>query len=276
MADEPTKRPEWLTDTPGVPPVIDLKANPISADEIEEARRRNETMLAEASNLWGGIGRAVMTEQQRFLALWQSRAETHRQNLEAFQAEHQTNRRYTSQIIGHSVALADALLRLGEFDEALDTLKEIGGLEADVLRQRIEDWKAADARPDEEECDCDPPGADEHIDERGNSIEMTLEAPKHHTAGEYFSKRLGVVAKVHMCAQCGHKNGHNNESEQRQQIKQVRATMERNLRLRNVPGRDARSHLEGSGHRGDRDVLVVKEVVTSEVTGTQGPRIIEQ
>jgi hypothetical protein len=274
--DTPSERPPWITTIDGVPPVADLKANPVTLEEIAAQLRRNEVELAEALAHYQSKGRGMSTEEQRFMGQHQQRAEIHRANLGMFEEEMRKGHpEAVHAVIGHACALANALIHLGQFDEAVSTLEDIGGVEADYLRDLAAKWKAADERPNDEECECEPASADEHFDAKGNSTPMKLVARKHFRGGTFRSVTQGRVVDVHTCGTCGHQNARPTEDEEHALLLQERAEAERNVRLAELKGSQARAHLESHNYRGDIVHLAVKEE-KPEQQGPVVPTVISQ
>lgn len=273
--DTPVKgQPSWITSAEGPHPLADLKANPVTPEELEAARWQQEIRREEAMEMWAGKGRAVMTDEQKFRAMHETRADLHRRNLELFEEQMRTSpaQRNVIHVLHHAKALAQALLHLGEFDQAMEALDGIQGAEVDHLRSEIQAWKVAEEIPDGEDCKCPPPSTDEHIDERNSVIALELEAPKRFRAGEYFSKRLGRLANIHRCGVCGHSNGHADESERHAQRLQLRQAAEHNVRVGDLAGGRARAHLEALGHHGDRTHLATEKTPTPQMP----PSVISQ
>jgi hypothetical protein len=261
MSDTPTngnggtpERPPWIDPNykPGVPPVVTAK---VTKEELAEFERVNAIRREEALSLWGGYGRQVMTDEQKFIAVHQERADVHKANMEVFRNEPEGRHQFTQ----HSIHAATHLKHLGEFEEAATVLEGIEHPEADYLRTRIAEWKHADEIPDDEECPCPPPGSDVHVDRDGKEIPMQLVAPKHHHEGEYCSKRLGQVAKVHVCAQCGHKNGKLEDSAAHSRRLQLQAHAEQQVRIKGLKGNDDGIRNLLPGHYADAVVLKVTD-----------------
>lgn len=258
--------PSWITTVrgddgkPGLPPVADLKSRPVTDEEIAAQLRRNEADLAEALAHYQSKGAGMATEEQRFMGQHQSRVQIHRANLEMFEEEFRKgHREVVRQVIHHAQALADALIHLGEFDEAIKTLRGIGGFEADHLRKLAADYKTADERDNTEVCDCESPSTDEHIDFKGDAIPKKIVAPKHFRQGRFRSVTQGRVVDVHTCGTCGHQNAYPTEDESHAQLLAARQAAEHNVRISGLKGHQARAHLEKLGHRGDEVHLAVPD-----------------
>lgn len=266
-SDTPTEHPLWITTDrgpdgkPGVPPVADLKENPVTDDEIAAQVRRNETDIAEALALYKSTGRDMATGDQRFIGQHQTNADIHRANLEVFEAELRKgpSAALVHQVIHHAQALAYALIHLGQFDDAIVAIESIGGFEADHLRRLVTDYKAADKRPNEEECECEPPSTDEHIDFRGNAIPKKIVVRKHFRAGHFRSATQGRVVAVHTCGTCGHQNAYPTNDAEHAQLLAARQAAEHNVRIANLKGHQARAHLQSLGHHGDEVHLAVPD-----------------
>jgi len=242
-----------------VPPVADLKKNPVTKEEIAAQLRKNEADLEEALAHYQSKGRSASTPDQQFIGQHQSRVELHRANLEMFEAEMRQGRTDVRQVIHHAQSLANALIHLGQFDEALEALNGIGGFEADLLRGLAADYRTADERPNDEQCGCSPPTTDVHIDPHGNEVPKKLQVRKHFRGGKFRSVTQGGVVDVHTCGTCGHQNAHPTEDAAHAQLLAARQAAEHNVRVAKLQGHQARAHLEKLGHRGDDLHLAVKE-----------------
>jgi len=261
-------RPSWITSNPGIPPAV---KESVTEDEIAEALRvRQEAIGASLSR--------EASPEQRFIDYHLTRANLAAENQQLFdnlwrQGEPGMTRSY----IHWSLMLAFHLLHLGEFDAAWYALRFVGGGESDRLRAQIEHWRQADALPDAQGCGCTAPTTGTHIDELGNEMAVNLQAPLTFRHGEYFSKRLGKLANIHICGQCGFANGHADESEAHAMRLKMRDEMHRNVALAGLQGKNARAHLEALGFHGDKTELAVEgeDAETSPVPPNHPP-VIEQ
>src|SRR5215472_14042160 len=96
-------KPTWDTSRPGKHPAL---ARPVTEDEVAAARKRT-------ADLANSMGRAFMSEQEKWHADAIARAASHRANLELF-----TGLKDKASARMHREALVRALMDLGEFDEA--------------------------------------------------------------------------------------------------------------------------------------------------------------
>lgn len=193
-----TKRPPWDTSAPGKHPAF-------APPTHEEVKR-----------LAGGLGRVMMTDDQRFVEQWLRQEELCRANLELFEA--QRRKKEAHQYRG---ALANALCRLGRFAEAVDLVAKKGRARPGYakLLSEIKLFQYAVEIDDDVFCGCDRPKATLEVTAK-QSVEVELN--RRYALGEVFSQKHRKVVTVWVCDVCGEPNAYDGTPERQQKIEEAR------------------------------------------------------
>src|SRR6185503_5978413 len=80
-------------------------------------------------------------------------------------------------------------------------------------------WRAADARPNDEDCGCPREVATIDI---SPTKQGDIELHRHSVDGAFFSERQGAVVEVHRCRHCGHSNAYSGKPPGQRRIQEIR------------------------------------------------------
>jgi hypothetical protein len=191
--------------------------NPVLADREVHLKEltRQETLLAmspeerlnyldgiqaEAISLANSRGAEFMLPEQHFLARWQTNAKVAAASLHTFQDPERTVENREAQIKEQRYALATALYKLGQTENALMMAAPFPELVEHI------NWIQAAVDLDDELLtthDCVRPKG-ETVTHNGKNIETKLN--RRSEAEEVFSERHGAVVHVWVCSVCGEAN----------------------------------------------------------------------
>jgi len=180
------------------------------------------------------MGRAFMSEQEKWHADAIARAASHRANLELF-----TGLKDKASARMHREALVRALMDLGEFDEAGQHAAPKGRAlpGCRIIRREIQEVRRAVERDDSEICGCARevatiPHPNPHHHVQAHLVQLR----RRYSLGWVFSKKHNKVVTIWRCRHCGDLNAHDLIPEGHISQIQHRALLEAEARRRKVPG----------------------------------------
>jgi hypothetical protein len=196
--------PPWVSAIPGQHPALaDLTPTE------EEVKALGESM-----------GRAFMSDAQKFIEAAMREVETHTGNIRMFLSQ---KRKGMADM--QVEPLARAFSKLGRFSEALELLQKnnraLPGRKK--LIAEIKEIQQAIERPDEDDdCYCDRQTA---TVEGVNGKEVQIALNRRFIWGEVWSEKHKEVVSIWICSICGDANAHNNTPTRQQAVFEGRATV---------------------------------------------------